>query len=127
MAAILATALAACGGGDDDGDGRLVVEAEDAGADVIVEVGDEFEIRLDSNPTTGYAWQVVAAPDGVELVAATFEEPDTDLVGAGGIETFVFVGATEGSGELRLEYVRSFDDPPVPAEVVQYQVQVSAP
>jgi predicted secreted protein len=72
----------------------------------------------------GGAWRVAEQPDAITLVSSEYEAPDTSLVGAGGVEVFVFEGVAEGSGELLLEYVRSFDDPPEPAETADFQVQV---
>ena len=63
----------------------------------------------------------------IDVVSNDFEAPDTDLVGAGGVEVFVFEATAPGAGELRLEYVRSFDDPPDPAEVVEYRIQITEP
>jgi inhibitor of cysteine peptidase len=103
----------------------VVLDQTDVGTEVSVEVGEQFEVRLESNPTTGYAWQVVEQPDAVTLVSSEYEAPDTSLVGAGGVEAFVFEGASAGSGELRLEYLRSFEKPPVPAETAEFQVQVT--
>jgi predicted secreted protein len=120
----LVGAIAACGSEDDGGGARQVLDGADAGTEITVGVGDEFEVRLESNVTTGYAWQVVEQPQEIELVSNEYEAPDTSLVGGGGVEVFVFEGVAEGSGELRLEYVRSFDDPPVPAETAAFQVQV---
>jgi inhibitor of cysteine peptidase len=120
----LVAALAACGSDDDAGGARQVLDGGDVGTEITVGVGEEFELRLESNATTGYAWQVVEQPDAITLVSSEYEAPDTSLVGAGGMEVFVFEGVAEGSGELRLEYVRSFDDPPEPAETADFQVQV---
>ena len=121
----LVAALAACGSDDDGGGGdRQVLDGGDVGTEITVGVGEEFEVRLESNVTTGYAWRVAELPDAIALVSSEYEEPDTSLVGAGGVEVFVFEGVAEGSGELRLEYVRSFDDPPEPAETADFQVQV---
>jgi inhibitor of cysteine peptidase len=121
----LVAALVACGSDDDAGGARQVLDSGDVGTEITVGVGEQFEVRLESNPTTGYAWQVVEQPDAIELVSSEFEAPDTSLVGAGGIEVFVFEGASAGSGALRLEYVRSFENPPVPAETAEFQVQVT--
>ena len=104
-----------------------MIDQGDSGSEVSVEVGDEVEVRLESNPTTGYGWVVTAQPEVIDLLSNDFQAPDTDLVGAGGVDVFVFQAMASGSGELRLEYVRSFDDPPVPAEVVVYQLQVAEP
>jgi inhibitor of cysteine peptidase len=122
---VLALTLGACGSDDGGGGAGVVLDETDVGAEVSVEVGEQFEVRLESNATTGYAWQVVEQPDAITLVSSEFEAPDTSLVGAGGIEVFVFEGASAGSGELRLEYVRSFENPPVPAETADYRVQVT--
>lgn len=119
---VLVATVAACGSDDES---VQVFDENDVGTDVSVEVGEQFEVRLESNPTTGYGWQVVEQPDSITLVSSEFEAPDTSLVGAGGVEAFVFEGASAGSGDLRLEYVRSFDDPPDPAETADYQVQVT--
>jgi inhibitor of cysteine peptidase len=120
----LVAALVGCGSDEDGGGERQVLDSADVGTEITVGVGEQFEIRLESNPTTGYAWQVVEQPDAIELVSSEFEAPDTSLVGAGGVEVFVFEGASAGSGALRLEYVRSFEDPPEPAETAEFQVQV---
>jgi inhibitor of cysteine peptidase len=122
---VLAVTLGACG--SDGGGAGVVLDQTDVGTEVSVEVGEQFEVRLESNPTTGYAWQVVEQPDAVTLVSSEYEAPDTSLVGAGGVEAFVFEGASAGSGELRLEYLRSFEKPPVPAETAEFQVQVTGP
>ena len=45
-------------------------------------MGDEVEVRLESNPTTGYGWVVAAQPEAVELLSSDFQAPDTELVGA---------------------------------------------
>ena len=119
---VLVATVMACGSDDDS---VQVFDENDVGTDVSVEVGEQFEIRLESNATTGYAWQVVEQPDAVTLVSDEYEAPNTGLVGAGGVEVFVFEGASAGSGELRLEYVRSFENPPVPAETADYQIQVT--
>jgi hypothetical protein len=37
---------------------------------------------------------------------------------------FVFVAGDEGAGVLRLEYVRSFDDPVIPERVAEFIVRI---
>ena len=122
--ALVGMLIVSCG---DAGTERQVIDQVDSGSEFTVEVGDEFEVRLESNPTTGYGWVVAAQPEVVDLVSNDFQAPDTDLVGAAGIEVFVFEATATGAGELRLEYVRSFDDPPDPAEVVEYQLRITEP
>ena len=97
----------------------------DSGTEILVEMGERFEIRLDSNPSTGYSWEFAddAGPSAVELVSQDHEPADTELVGASGVDVFVFE-AVDGAQVLRLEYLRSFDDPAVPERVAEFVVRV---
>ena len=81
--------------GDDDGL-RVLTDAQ-SGTEVRMSADEEFEIRLDSNPSTGYAWEVSAmtTPNLVELEATRVIAPDTELVGAGGTEIFAFTTGSE--------------------------------
>jgi inhibitor of cysteine peptidase len=119
---LLGLAVASCG--NDDGQ-PVVLDISDSGSAVTFEVGDTFEVQLDSNPSTGYGWIVAEQPDGVTVRSSDFEAPDTSLVGAGGVEVFVFEATASGSGTLRLDYVRSFDDPLVPADTVEYDLTIT--
>jgi inhibitor of cysteine peptidase len=119
--------LFAAGCGGDDDSGRSVFDVDDSGSELLVNAGDEFEVRLVSNPSTGYSWVVAESETTAwTLVDSSFEEPDSELVGAAGTEIFVFEAADEGAGVLRLEYVRPFDDPVVPAEVVEFEIVVNS-
>jgi inhibitor of cysteine peptidase len=110
-----------CGGG-----ARVMLTEEDSPTEVPVGPGDEIEIRLESNATTGYRWVLPddRVPEPVALVESRFEEPDSDLVGAPGTQVFVFEVVGAGADVLRLEYIRPFDDPPIPERVVEYVVIV---
>ena len=117
--------VGACGGDDEP----LVLTADRSGSEVEVGAGEEFEVRLESNPSTGYAWQVSETTDPaiVTLTSATYVEGDAtdpERVGASGTEVFVFRAGTEGAGVLRLEYARSFDDPIVPERVVEFVIRI---
>lgn len=116
-----AALLAACG---DDGGSTIELDAADSMSEVSLGVGDQLDVSLEANPTTGYSWELGPLPDGLELVSSEFEEPGGSLVGAPGMQLFVFDVVGAGSGILRFEYVRVFDDPVVPAEVVEYVVTI---
>jgi len=118
---VLAVFLAACSSGDE-----LVVTEVDSTAELRVGAGDMIEVRLESNPSTGYSWGLsdMTSPGIAELESQSFVESEGDLVGAPGTDVFVFKAADSGAGILRLEYVRQFDDPPVPERVVEYIVRI---
>jgi len=121
MVVLLSFAAAACG--DDD---IQVFTDDEIGSEVEVEANEQFEIRLESTPSTGYAWEISAmtSPDLVELDTRTHVSSDSGLVGAAGTDVFTFTAAERGAGILRLEYIRSFDDPVVPERVAEFIVRI---
>ena len=123
IVALVGLCVASCG--SDGAQTPVVLDVSDSGSAITFAVGDTFEVQLDSNPTTGYGWIVAEQPDGVTVQSSDFGAPDTSLVGAGGLEVFVFEATAAGSGTLRLDYVRSFDDPPVPADTVEYDLTIN--
>ena len=89
-----------------------------------LDVGDQLEVSLESNPTTGYSWELGPLPDGLQLASSDFEEPGGSLVGAAGTQVFVFDVVGPGDGILRFEYVRAFDDPVVAEKIVEYVLTI---
>ncbi len=113
-----------CGGSDTDNE----FTDADSGSEIRLASGDQFSLRLESNPTTGYSWTLDDAtlPVGIELQSSTYvaDEAADGVVGAGGSEVFVFDATGSGAGIVRLTYVRPFEDDPVPARVVEYIVRI---
>ncbi len=93
---------------------------------IDVEVGDEFQIVLESNATTGFSWTFEAplATDVLEIIGDRYEADETDLIGSGGRQVFDFRALSDGSTFIQLWYIRSFDDPPEPAAHAQFEVIV---
>lgn len=142
IGALLAIGLAvvpACG--DDGADAPSdTVAPSDATSDVTseepeftepgtvfeVSVGDEVTIVLESNATTGYAWalerQLLA--DVVVFGGDEYIAPETEFVGAGGRQELTFEAVGEGTAEIALWYVRSFDDPKEPAQRAVFEIVV---
>ena len=126
-ALVVVVVVAACSSdGGDEVLGRVVTEA-DSTNEVELTAGEEFVVRLESNPSTGYGWVIAetSTPGIAEFKLRSYEDPDdVDVVGAAGFEVFTFEAGPSGAGILRLEYVRSFDDPPVPDRVVEYIIRI---
>lgn len=119
---LVGSAAGACG---DDPDPEPVGFTE-PGTVFEVDVGDEVTIVLESNVTTGYAWELETQPlvDVVRLVDDVYVEPDTDLVGAAGRQELTFEAVGEGTAEVSLWYVRDFDDPKEPADRATFEIVV---
>ncbi len=80
------------------------------GEPIKVKAGQTFTIRMESNPTTGYGWQLSKALDNkISLVTNAFIPPDSNLCGAGGHEAWTFKAIGEGQTEISLIYVRPWE------------------
>lgn len=80
------------------------------GEPIEVQVGQKFTIRMESNPTTGYGWQLSDSLDNeIILVTNTFIPPDSQLCGAGGHEVWTFKAMHAGRAKISMEYVRPWE------------------
>lgn len=60
----------------------------------------------------------------MRLVGASYAEPVGDAVGAPGRMAFTFEAVGAGTADIEFWYVRSFDDPPEPADRAEFEVRV---
>ena len=96
---------------------------------VTIAVGQDLLVTLDSNPTTGYDWQVDTAPDKAVL---TIDERvyvptpvDPDIVGSGGATTTRFTAVAAGTTSIVLRYKRSWEDNTPTDDLVTVDVTVT--
>ncbi len=85
----------------------------ETGTDVILRPGGTLELKLDSNPTTGYYWFVkdIDASNMDQLSDDYRADPAPEgLVGSGGHQLFVFEALATGKSTLKLSYERSPQD-----------------
>ena len=70
-----------------------------------VGVGDKIRVKLCSGPTTGFQWDYeVTVADVLKEEDHDFEEPEGDVPGAAGIETWTFEAVETGTTEVQMEY-----------------------
>ena len=129
-AALVLAPLTAVLAGCYEPDTGLTLTAEDHGRAVTVSVAETFLLKLESNATTGYAWQLVEM-DSVILQNTSHEYVEEfappGKSGVGGTEIWEFVARIVGESKLRLEYRRPWE--PVefnPAETFEVDVSVIA-
>ena len=80
------------------------------GEPIKVKAGQIFAVRMESNPTTGYGWQLSKTLDNnIVLVTNAYIPPDSKLIGAGGHEVWTFKAIELGPAEISLKYVRSWE------------------
>jgi len=106
------------------------VDEEDDGSQVELEIGRILIVTLESNPTTGYRWEVVEIQESIleQMGEAEFKQSDTGeppLVGAGGWEIFRFKAISAGQTSLKLVYHRPWEEGVEPLKTFSIQVVVN--
>ena len=96
---------------------RVVTDA-DKGGDIQIKAGDTLEVRLSSNPSTGFMWYAHPKSTALLRLAAQSqtqpEEPGEGqpmVVGQPIVQIFTFQSRRKGDGILLLRYVRSWEKP----------------
>jgi inhibitor of cysteine peptidase len=90
---------------------RVVTDA-DKGASIHMKSGDTLELRLQSNPSTGYRWSVLPETTPLlKLVSESQTAPTERGVGRPIFQIFQFHAERSGEGILLLHYVRSWEKP----------------
>ena len=89
--------------------GTTSLSGSDNGKDVQVHVGDEVDIALDSNPTTGFDWAIDKSNDSLLTLKESDYSSSSNAIGSGGTRTFKFVAKSAGTITLQLKYWRSFE------------------
>ncbi|MDR1111951.1 MAG: protease inhibitor I42 family protein [Deltaproteobacteria bacterium] len=96
------------------------------GPEIRAAVGQEFEIRLPSNPSTGYGWILSSLPPFLEgLGPGEFLPGRPGLAGAGGEQVFRLRAVAAGEGEAVLSYRRPWEEPSRAAREFRQRVVAS--
>ncbi len=88
--------------------------------------GSEFKIIIDSNPTTGYHWEIVDELDAnvVEFVSKDFKGSEPVIPGSGGVDVWTFKALNAGETLITLGYYPPSNDPVEPQQTVTFTVTV---
>ena len=100
------TLMLGCGGNKmESGEDNNKVLGNVTYESIQVNAGEEFQVTLDSNPTTGYEWSITTAPDPkvVSEVGSKFVAPTDAMPGAGGKEVWTFKGVAPGKTDIMFE------------------------
>lgn len=85
--------------------------------------GKSLVINLDSNPTTGYSWNFEISDENVIcFVKSEYTETGSGM-GAGGRDSFRFVGLSEGKAEISFTYSQQWTQDPA-ANTAQFHIAV---
>jgi inhibitor of cysteine peptidase len=84
----------------------------DSGTERAVPVGEELEVRLDENRTTGFRWRLADLPEGVALVDEGYESPSPGRPGQGGTRCFRLRPTAAGEHVVAATLGRSWESGP---------------
>ncbi len=106
---------AGCGSQANAANGPVKLTEADNGKAITVKVGDEIQVILAGNPTTGYSWtasltdadKAILQQQGDPLYAQ--QSTDPSIVGSGGTFTFTFKATAAGQVNLKLGYARPWE------------------
>src|SRR5580765_2579593 len=76
------------------------VGAKASGTSVSLVRGDKLQIKLASNPSTGYSWKILTVTRSMLKPVSSTYKGTARLPGAGGAQTFVFRGLARGTSQL---------------------------
>jgi inhibitor of cysteine peptidase len=82
---------------------------------ISVKEGEEFTIKLEENPTTGYSWSVKISDESVLALSADNYLPDDksgDMVGSGGKRELTFRAMKLGDVLIDMVYEQSWEPNP---------------
>lgn len=107
--------------------GKTLTEKNN-GDSINLKINDNLEIKLESNPTTGYSWFLSDKVDStiVSVTDPVFIESkkDKELVGAGGYEIFTIKGVSKGKTSIILNYQRPWEEEVEPIETFEITISV---
>lgn len=79
------------------------------GQEVMMPVGQQFEVCLRENPTTGFRWHLTCSGAPVCEQISDSHEAKPGPPGQGGIQCWQFRTAQPGLGYVELSYYRSWE------------------
>lgn len=103
---------------------KIEVTEANEGSEFELKKGQFLVITLEANPTTGYTWEVVEPEDEQVLrqVGEIEFEPESDLIGAGGVQIIRFEVVNAGRTNIKLVYHRSWETGLEPLKTFAIQV-----
>jgi len=97
--------VTACSGGEPDA-------YSDPAETIKVKANDQFVIALESNPTTGFAWEAEYDSEMLTLNEHSYQPDENaeEMVGVGGTDLMQFKALKAGSTQIKLTYSQPWEE-----------------
>lgn len=102
----------------------IALDDSSNGRDVFLHVGQALKVTLSENASTGFHWMLQVKPDVLRESEEESVEAPKGPPGKGGVRHFYFEAASQGSGELLLEYRRNWEHGTKPARTFRLKVRI---
>jgi len=104
---------------------EVKLDASANGRQVELQKGQTLVITLESNPTTGFMWEVVELDESIlRLMGEAEFKAESKALGAPGVEILRFQAVNTGQTALELVYHRPWEEGEEPLETFSLQVVV---
>ena len=117
---LLSVLLAACS--------AKAAQPTDSKKTIAARAGEEFTIVIESNPTTGYHWEIVQDSldeNIVQFVSNAYQSTsDPGLVGGGGVDIWTFKAVKPGEARIVLGYYPPSNTPTDPERTETFTVTI---
>jgi len=102
------------------------ITVSDPGKTIAVSAGNEFKIVIDSNPSTGYHWELIGDLDAaiLQFVSKDYRASQMAAPGAGGQDVWMFKALAAGEATITLGYYPPSNEAVEPAQTVAFTVVV---
>lgn len=100
------------------------LQITDRAQPIEVNAGEEFIIVIESNPTTGYHWEIMGELDHLEFVSKDYRADEPVLTGSGGVEVWTFKAVATGEAQITLGYYPPYEEPEPPQQTATFVVTV---
>lgn len=113
-----------CGGKSESQEKNL--DVSDPAKILEATAGSEFKIVIDSNPSTGYHWELGDDLDEtiLKFVSKGFNNGGLSAPGSGGRDVWIFKALTAGATHITLEYYSPSNELAEPQQKVTFTVTV---
>jgi inhibitor of cysteine peptidase len=92
---------------------------------IIADKTKSFSVLLDSNPTTGYSWDVKFDDTYLKLNKSDYRPlPSENKVGSGGTQSFEFSSLKTGETEITFSYRRPWETNVAPQQIKIFKVTI---
>ncbi|MCB1028589.1 MAG: protease inhibitor I42 family protein [Microthrixaceae bacterium] len=103
---------------------RPTLTGDDTDRTVTLTPGDEFDVELRENATTGFRWSIEELPAALELVEERFIAPPEPTPGAAGGRAWRFRALAAGNARLDFRYLQPWEGTSSMADQASFAIEV---